>query len=127
MGLLGARTFTVTTYAAGAWADGDFTPGASSTYEVEATLRPLTDGRELEKLPELIRSRARYKLYSKARLKVTEPGSSQLSDRVEVDDTGDGASQLFEVASLLDNNVFSAPGRGRLNHYRYVLLAPEGT
>lgn len=62
MSLRGAA-YTVTRYAAGTWAAGVYTRGASSTFVIWGLISPVT-GHEVEILPEGQRYEARWTLYA---------------------------------------------------------------
>jgi hypothetical protein len=49
--MLGASTYTVTRFAQSSWTDGEHVRGAPSTFDIVASIQPLT-GRELQDLPE---------------------------------------------------------------------------
>ncbi len=60
--LFTSGTYTVTRRATGSLANGDWTPGASSTFTVEADLQPLS-GNDLKILPEGQHGEEMQKLY----------------------------------------------------------------
>lgn len=57
--ILGSSVFTVTRSAAGAFVDGFYVAGATTTWSVRGSLQPLNE-RELQLLPEASRTQARW-------------------------------------------------------------------
>lgn len=72
---------TVTRYAAGAYVNGLYVPGATSTLEVMMSIQPLK-GRELLNLPEAQRTRRHMKCYAAAELLTADQSDGKKADRV---------------------------------------------
>lgn len=112
---LGATTVNVQRRAPGAVANFVVVPGATSTFTIRASVQPL-NGREFYRLPEGLRSRATFKLYSVDTLYTVRAGSTQPPDLVQVELDGD----WFEVHGI-EAHGNCAP----LPHKKYLLAAPE--
>lgn len=110
---LGATTVNVQRRAPGTVVNFVVVPGATSTFTIRASVQPL-NGREFYRLPEGLRSRATFKLYSVDTLYTVRAGSTQPVDLVQVD--GD----WFEVHGI-EPHGNGAP----LPHKKYILAAPE--
>lgn len=106
---LGAGTYTVTRHAVSTWTDGEHVPGAETTFQIVASIQPIT-GRELEMLPEGDRNRGRLKCYTETLLQAGE--GDAVPDRVEYKGTD------YEVQEVRD---FQDHGTG-LPHYRVMLV-----
>ena len=121
MVMLAARSYTRKRLAAGAVATtgdnaGLYVPGAESTGTVRGSLQPLTP-REIDRLPEGARVRARWKLYTAVgALKPASVSGQTEPDRVTVD----GVDHVVL-------SVESWPSAtGGLRHDVAVLVLPEG-
>lgn len=81
---LGAQTYTITRPTPGTITGGVYQAGPPASFTIMAQVHPLGP-RELMRLPELERARARVRIYTTTRLQVlTGPGGS-LSDQIAFD------------------------------------------
>lgn len=114
---LGQAVYTVHRPPAGAYVDGEWVEGPSSPFSVLASIQPLT-GRELEALPEGMRTRGRFKMYTEAVLRTVQECSAGgvKPDLVEA------FGRLLEVQTVLDfqNHTTGLP------HVKYLLGEPGG-
>lgn len=75
-------TYTVTRRAAGAYVDGRYQPGATSTVEIVASVQPVT-GRTLQDLPEGQRGEETRVVYTETEIRSHGPGIEP--DRITLD------------------------------------------
>ncbi len=120
--MLGQTTLTIKRAGAGSVVEGDMQWEADTTLTTLGVIRPMTDARELAKLPEGVRERARFKMYqppTEPALVLTSPGTLIKSDRVVyVDGVGDAVD--LEVIAAVDNSAtFGRPSR--VHHRKYIL------
>lgn len=109
---LSSTTITITRRDAGAYVSGEYTDGASSTFDVLCNIQPASQ-RDVMFLPEGLRTRAKFLLFTKVadELRTAEQGA--LPDLT----TYRGRSyQLHGVESFVD-----AP----LPHHEYILVETE--
>lgn len=80
---LASGTYTVTRYsgAGGYGSDGIFAAPATSTFTIEASVQPVR-GRELQRLPEGLRSEEVRAIFTPTALRCAAPG--QLPDRISI-------------------------------------------
>lgn len=121
MKMLGQRNITVTSRAAGSYVAGDWVDGAETSRTIKAVLQPLS-ARELQQLPEAWRTRARWKLYSAARLKTVDVYAETQADFVSWSDPSVGSLQLL-VLSMADYS--NTPAGMTLRHFKYVLIEQQ--
>jgi len=57
--ILGAKKYTATRAAAGSWSDGEYTPGASSSFAIKGSMQPMNSD-EISLLPEGAREQAAW-------------------------------------------------------------------
>lgn len=116
--LLGSTSITIQRPGAGSYVDGEWSEATGSSFIIHGSPQPLTD-REIQLLPEGVRSRAKIKLFVERH----EPAlvcagvDSNRSDRVVLE----GISH--EVHALA---VWTPAIQSTLAHRAYVLVAPEG-
>ena len=112
MKLLNLETLTVTRYAAGAYgSDGVYVPGSTTTLTVQATVQPL-NGKDLQILPEGLRTREAFKLYTATELRTTDQTAGTLSDIVT---RGGALYDVQQVGPWLS-------GSGTLNHHKAIIV-----
>ena len=113
MRLLGRQTHTLERTAAGSYVAGVWTVGAPASSTFTGSLQPLS-GRELERLPEGLRTRATSQLFTDpdVQLLTVELSTAKQAD-VVVTPTG----RRFEIVAVEDWTAHSA----RTAHYRYLL------
>lgn len=77
------RVYTIsgTRYGIGTWTKGKYTPGTSSSIQFTASVQPLS-GREKLTLPEGVREKVEYKLYTDFQLLTVDEKTSKNADRV---------------------------------------------
>ena len=80
--LFQSGTYTVTRQAAGSYVDGDWTPGADSTFPVDADLQPMS-GNDLKILPEGQHGEEMQKMYLAVELFTAREGKQP--DEVTID------------------------------------------
>lgn len=110
MAILGKETVSVTTFATGSTAAGDYVPGATTARLVRGSIQPVSE-RTRDRLPEGIRTRATLEMYTRATLFTERLGTDQKADQV----TRKG--RLYDVIGVED---WTGHKRG-LPHFRYVL------
>lgn len=88
---LATGTYLVTRRAASTYVDGVATPGAETTFNTVAVAVPVS-GRELQRLPEGMRSREVMRIFTEDELRTVQPGSDP--DLVSID------GYLFEVQAV---------------------------
>ncbi len=90
-------TYTVYRRAAPTWTNGKAVAGAETSFSIDAAVGPLTDGRELKRLPEGTRADDfRQVVTPTAKLNVEVPGGAYVSDEVLID------GERFVVQSCAD-------------------------
>lgn len=116
MGFLGERALTRRTWAAGAWALGVFTKGASTDSTIRGTWRPMP-ATDLQRLASGDRERDPRVLYTTTDLQRVRQGSGLTADHV----SPDGGTTWYEVGNYFDgeDTAFLAPG---VQHRRYACL-----
>jgi len=108
--ILGERSVTLTTYAAGAvGADGRWADGAATTSTIKASIQPPSD-RQLERLPEGLRQRVTRIAYTTSECLTADQDAGTSPDRIT-----DG-SEVYQVV-----NVAEWPTAGPLPHYEVAL------
>ena len=75
------ESLTVTRTDPGAYASGEYIPGATSTFTILMTLQPLTDS-EMLSLPEGRRDRRMVKGYTDSLLRVADQGTKIGADKI---------------------------------------------
>lgn len=111
MAILGQQAVTLTRYAASTrGADGRATPGATTITTIYASVQP-TSGRDLERLPEGLRSRESRTAYTSSPVATADQVLGIQADRITVD------GSTFEVYQ-----VQAWPSSGPLPHYKVLLL-----
>ncbi len=109
---LATQVFTRRVFESVTFVEGDPVPPGSTLSSVSGSLQPIS-GREVARLPEGERSRARAKFYTSARLNVS---SDRLrSDRIVVGD------RELEVIARVD---WSADATGD-PHFKYILAETD--
>ncbi len=116
--MLGSARYTLHRTAPGQFVDGVWETGAASTLTVQGSLQPLRP-REVQALPEGLRQRARWRFYSKTRLKVLDEETGQAPDEIEVD------GERLLVAGVEDFTRGITGPLASLAHYKYLLIEPE--
>jgi hypothetical protein len=106
-----SETVTVTRPGAGAYTNGTWTPGSSSSFSIEISLQPV-QGEDLQILTEAERTRRVMKGYTVTRLYTARESTDQKPDRVAYD------GEAFEV-----HNV--ERWRGDLNYYKVLLVKAD--
>ncbi|MEO1268451.1 MAG: hypothetical protein AAFX99_10145 [Myxococcota bacterium] len=115
--MLGEQTFNVNRRAPGAYdADGVWQDGALSALTITGSLQPLSV-RERQQFPEGLRTRASYKLFTRSQLQELDSAAGLLPDEVMVGGLGHQVYAVKDFSSAI-------PGSS-LNHYEYLLIAPE--
>lgn len=115
--MLGSRTLTRRTWAAGAWSGGSFTNGASSDSSMAGTWRPMP-GREVQLLESGDRVRDPRVLYTTTELTLAEQGTGLVSDHV----SPDSGATWYEVRGDYDGSADTAQLAPGVNHFRYACL-----
>lgn len=94
---LGSGRYTITRFSpgdyGGAVENGRFRPGPTETFEVRASIQPLT-GEQLLRLPEGERTRERIIIFTAAQLRTTRQSEVAMADRVAY------RGEQFEVESV---------------------------
>lgn len=116
MRMLGQRSMTRRTRAAGTWAGGVFTPGAAADSDLLGTWRPAPQ-RTLQRLAEGDRARDPRVLYTRTQLQTTQQGEDLLGDLVSPDGT-----TWYEVGDDYDGSSDTAQHAPQVNHRRYLCL-----
>ncbi|HCU25441.1 MAG TPA: hypothetical protein DF383_10530 [Deltaproteobacteria bacterium] len=101
------QTLTVRRKATGEYVNGEYQPGAESTFQAVLSVQPLSD-KERINLPEGQRNKRILKGYSDTALQVADEATGAMGDRIEFDGTD------FEVT-----RVASWPGD--LTHWKVEL------
>lgn len=121
---LGVMSHTVTRYNAPTWVNGEMVRGTASTFTVRGGLQPLT-AREASRLPELLRTRARWRLYA-----YTEDGPLRVHGADASKSTGDFVTVAGELCAVIGAEEYFPSSDPRLRgamHTVYFLEAPRGT
>ena len=121
--LIGERTITIKRPAAGSYSGGLYTAGVETTLTIKGVIQPLQD-REVQMLPEGIRTRARWKLYTRSTLQEYSVNGQTIADRVVLGSVETVVHKTRDFASTAP--VFGLTSAERsLEHRRYVLVEPE--
>lgn len=113
MRLLGAQTHTLERYDAPSNVDGVWVRGSSTTTTFTGSLQPLT-GRELERLPEGLRTRASSTLITAPDVQLR---TVDLANQRQADVVISASGRRFEVIRVEDWTAHAAATA----HWRYVL------
>jgi len=109
--ILGSEPVTLRRTAAGSrGADGRFVPGAATDTTLQASVQPMS-GRDIERLPEGLRSRASLKLFAETELRLAEASGVYPCDRIVYD------GEVYEVGAAQKWGATSP-----IPHYEAVLL-----
>ena len=109
--MLGLRTYTATRRAAYTVTDGRAVPGASTAFDVRASVQPVP-GRVRETLPEGIRQTVQFVAYTKAALRGPDQLTGLPADRLTV------MGEEYEVADV-------QPWPDLLSHYQVALVRAQ--
>lgn len=104
---LGAEQVTLTRYAAGSRATGEWVEGAATTSMIWASVQPMP-GRDRQNLPEGLRERDVRKVFTETMLRPASQHSGTSADRIDVDGVA------YEVMTV-------TPWRAVLVHYEVVV------
>jgi hypothetical protein len=99
----------VTRYSVGTYLNGTYASGATTTLFVDCCVQP-TSGEDKVSLPEGVRERESYKIYSQVELKTNDEISGIRADRVNLD------GKIFEVQTA--QNHF---GLG-ISHWKSIVI-----
>lgn len=116
--MLGEQQLVAYRSSPGTTVDGLWVPGTRTTVRFRGVIQPLDD-RTMLQLQEGFRARARFKLYSLTELHTVDVFGSTDADNVV------WQGRELEVAGVRD--YMNTPSGMTLNHFKYVLLAPERT
>jgi hypothetical protein len=98
---LGAVTHTVSRAGTSSYdSDGKYVPGALTTLTIQAINQPLS-GRELQRLPEGLRTKETRQFYTTTELRAASVADGTVADIIEVTDVG-----FFQVELVEDRNPF---------------------
>lgn len=121
---LGVKNHTVTRYNDPQWIDGEMVRGVASTFEIRGSLQPLT-AREAYMLPELLRTRARWRLFA-----YNDGDPLRVHGAKNSDSTGDFVNVAGEPCAVIGADEHFTAQDQRLRgamHTVYYLEAPRGT
>jgi hypothetical protein len=112
--MLGEVEYTLTS-TSGSYVNGEWVSAAKPATTVRGSLQPLNRA-DLQRLPEGLRVRARFKFYTTSDLRTSGSGDTYEPDVVTVN------SLSYEVHGIDDYTELGGHG---LQHNMYVLLRPE--
>lgn len=104
------KDLTVLRQSAGAYVDGVFVPGSSSTLTIQASVQPVKMGRDMQALPEGRHMSDYKKIYCADRLNVTADGEGVQPDKIV---------HLGYVYEIIDLDEAQSDV---INHYRYLAV-----
>jgi hypothetical protein len=110
--MLGLTTVTIRRFAPATVVNFKTVSTIAQTFSILASVQPI--GRDVYRMDEAMRSRAKFKMYTLETLNIYQAGSLVKSDLVQY------AGVWFEVHGESDYNE-AAP----LVHNKYILVAPE--
>lgn len=112
MPLLSGQTYTVKREASGSiGTDGRYQPGSTSTFQIEANIQP-ADARQLERLPERLRSKDTRVAYSPTELRTASAQDTETPDRVVINGDDYEVQAVDRETDLIDD-------------YRYILVRAQ--
>jgi len=114
--MLGEQPLNGRRYGEGSYVNGDWVNGPWEDIAFRGAIQPLSD-RDTQQLPEAWRTSARWKLYTRTRLRPVSVNDQTTGDRIYWD-----GKELLVAA---ESNQFGTPRGRRLKHYRYALIEQE--
>ena len=114
--MLGDQQLTIRSANPGVRIDGIWHPGGYEERPIRGVIQPLTE-REAERVPEGWRTKAKWKLYTKTKLKAVTVETPSEGDRVVWQD--------LDLLVLATRDYSATPKGMRLRHHKYVLIEPE--
>ena len=118
--LIGGDTYTVTRKAAGSYVDGEWVSGADSTFEIFASVQPMS-GDEMQRESEGLRATHGVKIYARLDviLRTVEDAGAGATPGLEADVI------TYEGRDYQIQRILPWTSRALLPHRKYIALAPS--